>query len=146
MHRLGADCLVVVRHRHCRPTASETLVSHCRVVGIELRRIVCFFVVLKRGNARGAKGMGHRHLARVNRQREEPDIQWKAAAFVRWHEPDDARVSTTRPHRAFYASLAGLACLPKIERLVCRCAIASSLFGHDRAQTFRCSSAAYLVA
>jgi hypothetical protein len=26
------------------------------------------------------------------RQREEPDIQWKAAAFVRWHEPDDARV------------------------------------------------------
>src|SRR5580692_10326631 len=34
-----------------------------------------------------------RHLARVNRQREEPDVQWKAAAFVRWHEPDDARVS-----------------------------------------------------
>ena len=30
----------------------------------------------------------------VNRQREEPDIQWKAAAFVRWHEPDDARVSS----------------------------------------------------
>ena len=29
----------------------------------------------------------------VNRQREDPDIQWKAAAFVRWHEPDDARVS-----------------------------------------------------
>jgi hypothetical protein len=27
-------------------------------------------------------------LARVNRQREEPDVQWKAAAFVRWHEPD----------------------------------------------------------
>jgi hypothetical protein len=51
----------------------------------------CFVVV--RGNARGAKGAGHRHLDRVNRQREEPDIQWKAAAFVRWHEPDDARVS-----------------------------------------------------
>src|SRR6266576_569077 len=50
----------------------------------------CFVVALKRGNARGAKGAGHRHLARVNRQREEPDIQWKAAAFVRWHEPDDA--------------------------------------------------------
>ena len=30
----------------------------------------------------------------VNRQREESDIQWKAAAFVRWHEPDDARVSS----------------------------------------------------
>src|ERR1700730_17871780 len=60
MRRRGADCLVVVRHRLCRPTANETLVSHCRVVGIELRRRVCFFVVLKRGNARGAKGVGHR--------------------------------------------------------------------------------------
>jgi hypothetical protein len=30
-------------------------------------------------------------LARVNRQREEPDVQWKAAAFVRWHEPDKSR-------------------------------------------------------
>ena len=86
MRRLGADCFVVVRHRLCRPTANETLVSHCRVVGIELRRRVCFFVALKRGNARGAKGAGHRHLARVNRQREEPDVQWKAAAFARWHE------------------------------------------------------------
>ena len=94
MRRRGADCLVVVRHRLCRPTANETLVSHCRVVGIELRRRVCFFVALKRGNARGAKGAGHRHLARVNRQREEPDVQWKAAAFARWHEPYDARVSS----------------------------------------------------
>jgi hypothetical protein len=58
MRRRGADCLVVVRHRLCRPTANETLVSHCRLVGIELRRRVCFFVVLKRGNARGAKGGG----------------------------------------------------------------------------------------
>src|SRR5260370_41992940 len=54
----------------------------------------CFVVLLKRGNARGAKGAGHRHLARVNRQREEPDVQWKAAAFARWHEPYDARVSS----------------------------------------------------
>ena len=30
------------------------------------------------------------HLVR----REEPFVQWKAAAFVRWHEPDDARVSS----------------------------------------------------
>ena len=37
MRRRGADCLVVVRHRLCRPTANETLVSHCRVIGIELR-------------------------------------------------------------------------------------------------------------
>src|SRR6516225_3037143 len=51
----------------------------------------CFAVVMKRGNVRGAKGAGHRHLARVNRQREEPDVQWKAAAFVRWHEPDKSR-------------------------------------------------------
>src|ERR1700730_6522993 len=94
MRRAGADRFVVVRHRLCRPTANETLLSHCRVVGIELRRRVCFFVVLKRGNARGANGAGHRHLARVNRQREEPDVQWKAAAFARWHEPDDARVSS----------------------------------------------------
>ena len=26
-------------------------------------------------------------------RREEPFVQRKAAAFVRWHEPDDARVS-----------------------------------------------------
>ena len=51
----------------------------------------CPVVVLKRGNARGAKGAGHRHWARVNRQREEPDVQWKAAAFARWHEPDKSR-------------------------------------------------------
>src|SRR5713226_5000162 len=35
------------------------------------------------GNARGAKGAGHRHCdrvnrCRVNRQREEPDFKWKA--------------------------------------------------------------------
>ena len=54
----------------------------------------CSVVVMKRGNARGAKGAGHRHLARVNRQREEPDDQWKAAAFARWHEPDELRGSS----------------------------------------------------
>ena len=27
-------------------------------------------------------------------QREEPEAQRKAAAFNRWHEPDDARVSS----------------------------------------------------
>src|SRR5215510_13340301 len=27
-------------------------------------------------------------------RREEPIVQWKAAAFARWHEPDDARVSS----------------------------------------------------
>src|SRR6516164_10713117 len=54
----------------------------------------CSVLVTKRGNARGAKGAGHRHLARVNRQREEPDDQWKAAAFARWHEPDELRGSS----------------------------------------------------
>src|SRR5580692_742906 len=58
MRRRGADCLVVVSHRLCRPTANETLVSHCRLVGIELRRRVCFFVVLKRGNAPWSEGGG----------------------------------------------------------------------------------------
>jgi len=43
----------------------------------------CFVVAMRRGNGRGAKGAGHRHWDRVNRQREEPDNQWKAAAFVR---------------------------------------------------------------
>src|SRR5207244_5986383 len=42
-----ADCFVVVRHRLCGPTANETLLSRCRVVAIELRRRVCFFVALK---------------------------------------------------------------------------------------------------
>src|SRR5258708_9956291 len=31
----------------------------------------------------------------VNRQREEPDIQRKAAALVRWHEPYESRGSRT---------------------------------------------------
>src|ERR1039458_10154981 len=53
----------------------------------------CLVIALKRGNARGAKGAGHRHWAWVNRQREEPDDQWKAAAFARWHEPDESRGS-----------------------------------------------------
>src|SRR3954470_2475583 len=54
----------------------------------------CFVVVVKRGNARGAKGAGHRRCDWVNRKRDEPDMQRKAAAFMRWHEPDDARVSS----------------------------------------------------
>src|SRR4029077_15524625 len=40
----------------------------------------CFAVAMKRGNGRGAKGAGHRHWDRVNRQREEPDTQWREAA------------------------------------------------------------------
>ena len=33
-------------------------------------------------------------MDRANRQRDEPEVQRKAAAFDRWHEPDDARVSS----------------------------------------------------
>ena len=55
----------------------------------------CSVVVGKRGNARGAKGAGHRHRVWVNRVVPGgTHIQWKAAAFSRWHEPDDARVSS----------------------------------------------------
>ena len=68
---------------------------------VPMRRLEadCFVVVMKRGNARGAKGAGHRHfigstVVGSNRHQEELDAQWKAAAFMRWHEPDDARVSS----------------------------------------------------
>ena len=27
-------------------------------------------------------------------RRKEPFVRWKAAAFARWHEPDEARVSS----------------------------------------------------
>jgi hypothetical protein len=33
-------------------------------------------------------------MNRANWQREEPEVQRKAAAFNRWYEPDDARVSS----------------------------------------------------
>ena len=51
-------------------------------------------VVTKRGNARGAKGVGHSR--RLLGQRETGGTQLfrrKAPAFVEWHEPDEARVS-----------------------------------------------------
>ena len=38
--------------------------------------------------------IGSGQLLSDNRHREEPEVQWKAAAFARWHEPDDARVSS----------------------------------------------------
>jgi len=37
---------------------------------------------------------GSSTLNRANWQREEPEVQRQAAAFNRWHEPDDARVSS----------------------------------------------------
>jgi len=50
-------------------------------------------VVMKRGNARGAKGVGHprRDLIWVNCKRGPRWFRWKAAAFDGWHEPDKSR-------------------------------------------------------
>jgi hypothetical protein len=55
----------------------------------------CPVVVMKPGNALERRGRSS-PLDRVNRQREEPDNQRKAAAFVRSQEPDESRSS--RPH------------------------------------------------
>ena len=50
---------------------------------------------MKRGNARGAKGVGHRcERGPTGSNREARKLQQKAAAFARWHERDDARVSS----------------------------------------------------
>jgi len=49
------------------------------------------FVVLLDGNAVERKG-GVIAFEDGNRQREGTDLQWKAAALVRWHEPMNARV------------------------------------------------------
>src|SRR5262245_41758216 len=51
----------------------------------------CFVVVVKRGNARGAKGAGHRHLLGSTGNGRNSMLKWKAAAFERWHEPDKSR-------------------------------------------------------
>src|SRR6266516_2746026 len=81
----------MIRHvRHARPLRFIAHQANCFAPPRESADSIS----RKPYNARGAKGAGYRHLARVNRQREEPDVQWKAAAFVRWHEPDDARVSS----------------------------------------------------
>jgi len=53
----------------------------------------CSVVAVKRGNARGAKGAGHLRRDRKG-QRATGGIRWscwKAAAFNRWHEPDESR-------------------------------------------------------
>ena len=51
-------------------------------------------VVTKRGNARGAKGVGHSRCLLGQRETGGTQIfRRKAPAFVEWHEPDEARVS-----------------------------------------------------
>src|SRR3954447_21026822 len=72
----------------------------------------CSIVVMKRGNAGGAKGAGHPRRDRQG-QRATGGTQWsrrKAAAFRGWHEPDksrglspvlwEARGETTRAYSA----------------------------------------------
>jgi hypothetical protein len=53
----------------------------------------CSVIAMKRGNARGAKGAGHRHRIGPTGNRRSLIIKWKAAAFMRWHEPDESRGS-----------------------------------------------------
>src|SRR6516165_6204651 len=46
------------------------------------------------GECPWSEGSGSSPWPRANRQREEPNVQWKAAAFGRWHEPDELRGSS----------------------------------------------------
>ena len=51
-------------------------------------------VVRKRGNARGAKGVGHSRHSLGQRETGGTRLPCrKAPAFAGWHEPDEARVS-----------------------------------------------------
>ena len=55
----------------------------------------CPVVVMKRGNARGAKGgVIDVELGQLGQTGRSLTFQRKAAAFVRRYEPDDARVSS----------------------------------------------------
>ena len=70
-------------------------------------------VVTRRGNARGAKGVGHSRC--LLGQRETGGTQLfhrKAPAFVEWHEPDEARVS--RPDRGSPVRVRALASRSRI--------------------------------
>jgi len=58
-------------------------------------RADCLVLAMKRGNGGGAKGAGHRHWIGSTRNGKEPDRQWKAAAFMRWHEPYESAGSMT---------------------------------------------------
>lgn len=57
----------------------------------------CPVVAMKRSNARRAKGMGHsRHGQLGQPETGGTDRLWRrAAAFNRWHEPCDGRLSRT---------------------------------------------------
>ena len=72
-------------------TSSETVRPK-----VPMRRVGadCSVIARKRGNARGAKGAGHRLEIGSTGNGRNPIFNWKAAAFARWHEPDDARVSS----------------------------------------------------
>ena len=53
-------------------------------------------VATKRGNARGAKGVGHSRCLLGQRETGGTQLSHrKAPAFVEWHEPDEARVLTS---------------------------------------------------
>ena len=54
----------------------------------------CSVIARKRGNARGAKGQVTDVGSEPTGNRRSSHSRREAAAFVRWHEPDDARVSS----------------------------------------------------
>ena len=55
----------------------------------------CLVVVMKRGNARGAKGVGHQRWIGSTGNGTNP----RAAALTRWHEPYESRGSRTESVR-----------------------------------------------
>jgi hypothetical protein len=72
-------------------TSSETVRPK-----VPMRRVGadCSVIARKRGNARGAKGAVTDVGSEPTGNRRNSNSRREAAAFVRWHEPDDARVSS----------------------------------------------------
>src|SRR3974390_871245 len=60
------------------------------------------------GECPGSEGGSSSPLDRVNKQGEDPNHQWKAAAFMRWHEPYESRGSRTESVRGSGGNSSGL--------------------------------------
>jgi hypothetical protein len=63
------------------------------ILGYDFNRMVVDFTMLNQGKTVRC-AISTAAMDDLEGKREEPDVQWKAAAFARWHEPDDARVSS----------------------------------------------------
>src|SRR6516162_5461118 len=72
-------------------TSSETVRPK-----VPMRRVGadCSVIARKRGNARGRRGQVTDVGSEPTGNRRSSNSRREAAAFVRWHEPDDARVSS----------------------------------------------------